>query len=186
MDTPVRTHLPRLWLLASGLLLLMLGSCGSLVDPPEGTDAPPGPTVIGPDDPIRSSDRPSLEPVTSVPDPPPSGPPTASRPTLARVHAEVFTPQCAACHVDRSVPSAGFSLRWDATLRERLLAPATQAPDMPRITPGDPERSYLWHKVSGTHRQLGGRGERCPVDAPPLDEATMNLLRTWIESGDWE
>jgi hypothetical protein len=51
------------------------------------------------------------------------------------------------------------------------------------IAPGSPEDSYLWHKLRGTHLDVGGSGERMPLVAPPLDAETMDRIETWITIG---
>ena len=50
---------------------------------------------------------------------------------------------------------------------------------MPLITPGKPEESYLWRKVMGDHKDVGGVGARMPP-TEPLHTAELDLLRAWI------
>ena len=100
---------------------------------------------------------------------------------LAQVSDEVFGERCAACHIDRASP-----ILWLAAndgLRDRLLAPAVQLPTMPLVTPGDPEHSYLWHKVNGTQADVGGLGGAMPFGESSLSADQLLLLRTWIERG---
>ncbi len=50
-----------------------------------------------------------------------------------------------------------------------------------RIEPGDPERSYLIHKLRGTHLAVGGEGERMPIGFEPLPEGEIRLFADWIK-----
>jgi len=67
-------------------------------------------------------------------------------------------------------------------------------PELNLIEPGDPEASYLWHKLCGTHLDVGGEGEAMPrafsfsegsgtVWNYPLDRADLELIELWIEEG---
>jgi hypothetical protein len=58
------------------------------------------------------------------------------------------------------------------------------------IEPGDPERSYIWHKIVGTHTMnCGGSGEQMPVRADnigetdPLPQDQIDLIEGWILAG---
>lgn len=60
--------------------------------------------------------------------------------------------------------------------------PSSQLPTMPFIKPGDPDRSYLLHKLLGTHLGVGGNGAAMPPGGP-LKAATLDMLRVWILEG---
>lgn len=104
-------------------------------------------------------------------------------PGLARLHASFFEPKCGACHIEGAVAAGGFSLRLDEALLERLLAPSSQAPALRRVEAGDPDASYLWHKVRGTHTEVGGAGGRMPLGQSALTDADVALLLRWIVAG---
>lgn len=101
----------------------------------------------------------------------------SSAPTLDEVHGAIFE-DCVVCH---SVEPP--DLRLDDGLRSRLLGPSLQLPSMAFIVPGDRDASYLWHKVSGTHIDVGGMGSRMPSVGLLLDAEQMDLLRAWIDAG---
>ena len=103
----------------------------------------------------------------------------APAPTLSQVVERVFTPACGACHVAAQL--GGLSLAGDDELLARLTAVSQGVPTMPLITPGQPELSYLWQKVMGTHVEVGGTGQRMPP-TEPLHTAELDLLRAWIMS----
>jgi hypothetical protein len=107
----------------------------------------------------------------------PADVPTAT-PLLAEVHEAVFT-SCGSHHLD------GGTRPWlglNAELLDRLSESAIQLPSMPYITPGDSSDSYLWHKLSDTHRDAGGSGLRMPI-GPPLSEEQLNMVQRWIDGG---
>ena len=60
---------------------------------------------------------------------------------------------------------------------------SAQLPAMLRIRPGEPDNSYLVRKVQGTHRSVGGSGERMPLGQPSLSQATVDLIRRWVTEG---
>lgn len=150
-----------------------------------------------PDPDAREDGHPSDGHVTDPPLPPPSDgvgddvqdPPRDSSivdgptPGLQTIHRQLLEPRCGACHMDLSPPAGNLSMRWDNGLRDRLLAPSLQVPSMPRVTPGDIEESYLWHKVRGTHDDQGGSGARMPLDDDPLGATDLRRLERWIQEG---
>lgn len=93
----------------------------------------------------------------------------------------VLQRECVACHMAGDEPG-GLSLVPDkayATLTTRRASTA----DMALVQGRDPARSYLLHKIGGTHLDAGGGGVRMPMGLPPLDAATIALFRDWIEAG---
>lgn len=60
---------------------------------------------------------------------------------------------------------------------------AVELSAMARIKPGQPDQSYLIHKLQGTHRTVGGSGERMPLSGAPLPQAQIDLIRTWVANG---
>lgn len=60
---------------------------------------------------------------------------------------------------------------------------AAQLPAMPRIRAGQPDDSYLIHKIRGTHVIVGGAGSQMPLGRAPLSAATIELIRSWVADG---
>jgi hypothetical protein len=88
--------------------------------------------------------------------------------------------RCVMCHQEGSAPG-GLSLDPAHAYKSLVGVPSTQAP-LARVSPGQPDKSYLWHKLSGTHVEAGGSGVRMPLGGEmPAEE--MSRLRTWIEQG---
>ncbi len=116
-----------------------------------------------------------------------------------------FSVTCAflGCH-DGSTRQAGLFLGpnfndgpADAATRAEilasLLAGATTTPDLPRITPFEPERSFLLLKVQGCQNDLGltcnraiaGEpcGARMPYLSPELAPEQRAMIARWIAQG---
>jgi hypothetical protein len=63
-----------------------------------------------------------------------------------------------------------------------LARPAVQAPALTLVAPGDPGRSYLWHKVD--HTAAVGKGmPRTLIGAKRLPDRERELFRRWIADG---
>ena len=56
--------------------------------------------------------------------------------------------------------------------------------DLPYIQPGNRDRSYLFHKIAGTHRAagVGGRGDRMPPTLIPYSDEEVERIGVWIDS----
>jgi hypothetical protein len=111
--------------------------------------------------------------------PPPAAPPPAGlQPTLASIQANVFTPTCAVsgCH---SGPAAQQGLRLEPNLSWGLLfgVMSSQDPVLIRVRPGDPDGSFLIHKLEGTQTV----GARMPDGGPNLQQVTVDVI--WIQNG---
>ena len=95
----------------------------------------------------------------------------------------ILNSQCVFCHVT-GAENGGLNLgRREA--HAALLAPSTGAPAMPRVTPGDPSKSYLVHKLKGTQLEAGGSGAQMPMYDPPkpFPAEHLELIERWIEEG---
>lgn len=113
---------------------------------------------------------------------PPGGGPDGSsalEPTIESIQEHVFTPRCATCHSGASAP-LGLRLEDAQTSYDNLVdRPSAENPTLDRVEPGDPDNSYLIHKLEGTQTV----GERMPNGQPPLDPDTIAVIRQWISDG---
>jgi hypothetical protein len=100
---------------------------------------------------------------------------TGSVPTYADVEAEVLG-ACMGCHYGQPA-GLGFVDAYDSLVN----VPSTQAPGMVRVAPGDPDNSYLWRKLEGTHTGVGS-GDRMPQGGT-LSADGRALVLAWIEGG---
>jgi hypothetical protein len=109
--------------------------------------------------------------------------------TAADLDRDVFTPNCAfgACH-GGGAPAAGldFSHGLCAAMLQR---PSCLFPDRQIAVPGDPDMSFLMHKLLGTDlpdRPATGCGlsdARMPLGGTPLPAAQISRVRGWIMAG---
>jgi hypothetical protein len=54
-----------------------------------------------------------------------------------------------------------------------------EVPNLDRVAPGNPDNSYLIHKIEGT----AAVGVRMPQGGPFLNQATIDMIRQWITDG---
>jgi mono/diheme cytochrome c family protein len=101
--------------------------------------------------------------------------------SLCAVQAQVFTPVCYQCHNSVGL-SGGLDLSEGNAFSNTLNVPAIELASMDRVEPGDPEHSYLWRKLEGTHVDAGGSGNKMPLSGTITDEQKA-LVKAWIEAG---
>ena len=89
---------------------------------------------------------------------------------------------CGGCHSGTS-PQAGLTLTGEGVYA-RLLEASTQNPEMPLITPGVPEESYLYLKLIGDDSIIGNPMPYNPLTGMgTLSEAEIADVLTWITNG---
>ena len=118
-----------------------------------------------------------------------TGPTPNLVPTFSSIQREIFDAvdssgrlACIQCHtaVGRN-PAAGMNLT-SATSYAALVGVASLAkPGAVRVIPGDPENSYLVHKLEG---RAGIVGRRMPFVGPPyMTDGQILVVKRWIELG---
>ncbi len=110
--------------------------------------------------------------------------PVITGPTLDDIQAAVFGPTCstAGCHSGggATLPTIMNLTSAQASFDNLVNVASLQLPGAIRVLPGDPDNSYLIHKLEGT-AAVGGR---MPAGSPiPLDPATIADIRQWITDG---
>jgi hypothetical protein len=105
-----------------------------------------------------------------------NGPITAD---FQSIQDHVFTPICSKCHIGASAPEG---LQLDAAHSYNLLVdvPSVEQPNLLRVKPGDPDDSYMVHKIEGLPGIDGGQ---MPLGETPLPQATIDAIRQWITNG---
>jgi hypothetical protein len=95
------------------------------------------------------------------------------------IQDNVFTPICSLCHIGASAPQG---LQLDAAHSYNLLVgvPSNEQPGLLRVKPGDPNDSYMVHKIEGLPGITGGQ---MPLGETPLPQATIDAIRQWITNG---
>jgi hypothetical protein len=98
-------------------------------------------------------------------------------PSFESIQNNIFTPICAPCHVGATAPAG---LRLDAANSYTLLVGVRSVQTGAlRVAPGDPNGSYLIHKLEGS----AAVGSRMPLGGAPLPQADINVIRQWIRDG---
>lgn len=130
--------------------------------------------------PPSGSEGPGVEPPTCA-DADPTAMPAAEG-TFENVVEHVLSPWCSFSSCHGQTASAGLDFTAD-DLHARLVAHDVAGPTtLPLVEPGDPEGSWLYRIVSRCEPAAGTRP--MPVNAPVLlDDATVAILRAWIEAG---
>jgi len=114
------------------------------------------------------------------PPPPPPPPPVTFGPNFSEIQAAVFTPTCAVsgCHTGSGAPE---DLQLDEANSYTLLVGVASNEDagVLRVSPGDPDNSYLIQKLEGS-ASVGGQ---MPLNGTPLSQANIDSIRQWITDG---
>jgi hypothetical protein len=118
-----------------------------------------------------------------------AGPSPNLTPTFSSISKEIFEASdssgraaCTNCHttVGRT-PAGGLNLLSGAAYGALVNVNSTQKPTLKRVDPGNPDGSYLVHKLEGAP---GIVGLRMPRNGPPfLTSGQMRVIRRWIELG---
>jgi len=106
----------------------------------------------------------------------PINPPADS--DFQEIQDTVFSPICAQCHIGTNAPQG---LRLDAANSYAMLVNVASAevPTLLRVNPGNPDQSYIVHKIQGS-AAVGGR---MPLNQAALPQDRIDLIRSWIAAG---
>jgi cytochrome c553 len=88
---------------------------------------------------------------------------------------------CVACHLTGE-EQGGLGLTPKLAYNS-LVGKASGQSGLLRVAPGEPERSYILHKLRGSHLDQGGSGARMPQGLEPLGPEDMGQLLAWIQAG---
>ena len=106
--------------------------------------------------------------------------------TLTQLQTQIFTPICSGCHtgIGASLPGVQ-NLTAGNTFSNIVGVASIEQPSLLRIKPNDPTNSYLIQKIEGA---AGISGSRMPFGCggagnPCLDQATINLVISWVNQG---
>lgn len=105
------------------------------------------------------------------------------QPTLDSIQANVFEPSCAlsGCHDGGGggLPRGMDLSSADASFNALVGVDSLQVAGLPRVTPNDADSSYLVDKLEGNQAV----GSQMPLGGPFLDQATIDVIRAWIDAG---
>jgi mono/diheme cytochrome c family protein len=100
--------------------------------------------------------------------------------SLAADIAPLLTQRCVMCHI-AGAAQGGLDLYtnlWGAIVSVKSTESALNL-----VEPGDPEKSYLFLKLTGAQLAAGGSGEQMPFQGGQLDAGQLELIRSWIAQG---
>ena len=104
--------------------------------------------------------------------------------TLTQIQAAVFTPICSGCHNGSNPPAGALpgsqNLKAGNSFASLVGVASHEQPTLLRVKPGDPTNSYLIQKLEGAP---GITGSQMPLGGTPLDQATLDQIKSWIASG---
>ena len=90
---------------------------------------------------------------------------------------------CTGCHTSAGrTPAAGLDLAGANAHAQLVNAASNGKPGAVRVIPGDPENSYLIHKIEGRANIVGLRMPR-GTTGPFLTDGQMRVIKRWIELG---
>ena len=92
----------------------------------------------------------------------------------------VFDDNCVACHQTGSA-NQGLVLESGQSYGHIVGKGSTEA-KVTLVAPGNPGKSYLFSKISGTQKEAGGNGARMPLGGT-LDAQSTALICNWIANG---
>jgi len=118
-----------------------------------------------------------------------AGPSPGLEPTFSSIQQLIFQAidesgrsACTQCHTSAGrLPAAGLSLLPDDAYRSLVGVASRQKPGAVLVIPGDPDNSYLVHKLEGRGDIVGARMPR--TTGPFLTDGQMLIIRRWIEQG---
>jgi len=119
---------------------------------------------------------------TAPPMPPPPAPPPGNQAaTFGDFQANIFTPTCATvgCHSAASA-QAGLVLEAGQSFGNLVNVTSSEQPALNRVTPNQPEESYMIKKLRG---DADISGERMPRGGPFLAQADIDAMIAWINDG---
>ncbi|MFT4626877.1 MAG: hypothetical protein ACI8PZ_005558 [Myxococcota bacterium] len=92
----------------------------------------------------------------------------------------IWQDRCRGCHTP-AFPHSGLVLIEGGY--EAIVGVPSEQIEGTLIAPGDPEGSYLLHKLRGTQVAAGGWGDTMPSGRDPVDAAVLQTIETWIAAG---
>jgi hypothetical protein len=118
-----------------------------------------------------------------------TGPSSNLQPTFSSIQSEIFdkagangSQACTACHTNVGrTPAGNLNLVAGSSYGSLVSVASGQAPSLLYVKPGDPDNSYLVHKLEGAP---GIVGKQMPRNGPPyLTSGEILVIRRWIALG---
>jgi mono/diheme cytochrome c family protein len=104
-------------------------------------------------------------------------------PTLSSIQTSVFDVSCTSCHAG-ATPSAGLSLEAGSSYSQLIGRTSSLNSGLQLVTENDSQNSYLIQILEGAALKLDGSAAlRMPLTGGSLSEDTVDVIRSWIDSG---
>jgi hypothetical protein len=107
-------------------------------------------------------------------------------PTFAADVQPIFSANCAfsGCHATSDIKPSGrpMDLSPGQAYASTVNVESFELVGMDRVEPGEPDESYLVHKIQGTQSDVGGSGGQMPLGGQ-LSAAEIETIRAWIAAG---
>jgi hypothetical protein len=119
-----------------------------------------------------------------------TGPTPNLEPTLSSIQHEIFDTTdssgrlaCVTCHapIGGRAAAAGMNLTAGNSYAALVGVSSIERPGVLRVVAGDPENSYLIHKLEGRPSIVGVRMPR--GTGPFLTDGQILVIKRWIETG---
>jgi len=118
-----------------------------------------------------------------------AGPTPNLEPTFSSIQRDIFESTdstgrqpCTNCHTDQGRnPAGSLNLRHEVAYAALINIGSPAQPGAVRVKPGDPEGSYLIHKLDGSTDITGTRMPR--PNGPFLTDGQVMIISRWIELG---
>lgn len=118
-----------------------------------------------------------------------AGPTPNLTPTFSSIQQEIFNTTdssgrlaCINCHTDSGrAPAGGLVLLEGRSYQALVSQPSRFKAGAILVVPGDPDASYLVHKLEGAADIVGSRMPR--GTGPFVTSGQMQIIRRWIELG---
>lgn len=92
----------------------------------------------------------------------------------------ILTQHCVMCHMSGG---AQGELSLFPEPYANLVEVTSSQSKLPLVEPGNVETSYLYHKLVGSHLEVGGEGVSMPYQRDSLAASDIDAIRQWIERG---
>ena len=102
--------------------------------------------------------------------------------TLTQIQTTVFGPICSGCHSGggTTLPTSQDLTTAAHSYAALVNVASTEVSTLLKVKPNDPTNSYLIQKLEGTP---GIVGSQMPKGGPPLSQATIDQIKSWISAG---
>jgi hypothetical protein len=101
-------------------------------------------------------------------------------PSFKQAVVPILNRHCVMCHMDQG---AQGELSLHPQPYAAMVGVSSSQSDMLLVTPGDVQASYFYHKLQGSHLDVGGEGESMPYQRDLLAAEELNTVEQWIAQG---